>query len=165
MKERSRSFSKNLFYLPKSAIEIISHWQCKGVLFFKHQWKNVLFITNCEFKLSMLMHCMNKLVELCPWFFFLNRISCWKKIRLVRLFGISVSWWTPVFPQITSLCAKSPCQRLDRTIRVYTKASSTYESKWKKFFVMKSFFRGKMEGFEKEKIEKYDKYTNFFSDS
>lgn len=30
---------------------------------------------------------------------------------------------------------------------------------------MKSFFCGKMEGFEKEKIEKYDKYTNFFSDS
>lgn len=99
-----------------------------------------------------------------PLVFFLNRISCSKKIRLVRLFGISVSWWTPVFPQITSLCAKSPCQWLDRTIRVYTKASSTYESKWKKFFVMKSFFRGKMEGFEKEKIEKYDKYTNFFSD-
>lgn len=145
--------------MPKSAIEIISHWQWKGVLFFKHQWKNVLFITNCEFKLSMLMQCMSFALD-----FFLNRISCLKKIRLVRLFGISVSWWTPVFPQITSLCAKSPCQRLDRTIRVYTKASSTYESKWKKFFVMKSFFRGKMEGFEKEKIEKYDKCTNFFSD-
>lgn len=30
---------------------------------------------------------------------------------------------------------------------------------------MKSFFRGKMEGFEKEKIEKYDKCTYFFSNS
>lgn len=99
-----------------------------------------------------------------PLIFFLTEFHARKKIRLVRLFGISISWWTPVFPQITSLCAKSPCQHLDRTIRVYTKASSTYESKWKKFFVMKSFFRGKMEGFEKEKIEKYDKCTNFFSD-
>lgn len=70
---------KGKLYLPKSAIEIISHWQCKGVLFFKHQWKNVLFITNCEFKLSMLMHCMNKLVELCPWFFFLTEFHAWKK--------------------------------------------------------------------------------------
>lgn len=33
-----------------------------------------------------------------------------------------------------------------------------------KFFVMKSFFREKMVGFEMEKIEKWYKCTYFFSD-
>lgn len=129
MNKGSRSLKKkskvvHVFAKKCDNIEIMSHWLCKGVLLFQTPIKecslyNQQWILNCPCWHIAWTSQYSYALD----FFFLT--TCLKKIRLMWLFGISVSWWTHVFPQITSLCAKSPCQQLDRTIRVYTKASST----------------------------------------